>query len=62
MDIRRGVQRVLTLSPSAAKGYYSAIVGAPRCVSSPPACDLSRGVVTDDATSSVIFPPHRAGS
>jgi YVTN family beta-propeller protein len=54
-DIRRGVQRVLTLSPSAAKGYYSAIVGAPRCVSSPLACDLSRGVVTDDATSSVIF-------
>ena len=54
-DIRRGVQRVLTLSPSAAKGYYSAIVGAPRCVSSPPACDLSRGVVIDDATSSVIF-------
>ena len=54
-DIRRGVQRVLTLSPSAAKGYYSAIVGAPRCVSSAPACDLSHGVVTDDATSSVIF-------
>jgi YVTN family beta-propeller protein len=54
-DIRRGLQRVLTLSPSTAKGYYSAIVGAPSCVSSPLACDLSRGVVTDDATSSVIF-------
>lgn len=52
-DIRRGVERAVALSHGA--GYFTAVVGARKCASSPAWCDMSRGIVTDDAASSVIF-------
>jgi YVTN family beta-propeller protein len=35
--------------------YYDSIVGAARCEKSPKACDLSQGIVTDDAAKTVAF-------
>ncbi|HYT78053.1 MAG TPA: ABC transporter substrate-binding protein [Actinomycetota bacterium] len=35
--------------------YYDRIVGADSCVSKPEKCDLSRGIVTDDASGTVTF-------
>jgi YVTN family beta-propeller protein len=43
--------RVGTPVPS----YYDSIVGAARCEKSPEICDLSRGIVTDDAAKTVTF-------
>jgi YVTN family beta-propeller protein len=47
-DIRRGIERNLRGNPGS---YYAGIIGAERCAVSPApeACDLSDGVVTDDA-------------
>jgi YVTN family beta-propeller protein len=53
-DIRRGLQRALTLGSFTA-GYYSGVVGARSCQAHPTSCDLSRGVWTDDATRRVTF-------
>jgi peptide/nickel transport system substrate-binding protein len=53
-DIRRGLARVLRAGGPAAE-LYTGIVGAARCVRRPAACDLSRGVVVDDAAGSVTF-------
>jgi YVTN family beta-propeller protein len=52
-DIRRGVQRALTLAAEGA--YYAHIEGGPNCRAHPPACDLSRGVVSDERTRRVTF-------
>jgi ABC-type transport system substrate-binding protein len=52
-DIRRGVQRALTLAAEGA--YYAHIEGGPNCRAHPAACDLSRGVVTDERTRRVTF-------
>jgi YVTN family beta-propeller protein len=52
-DIRRGVQRALILAPEGA--YYAHIEGGPNCRAHPPACDLSRGVLTDERTRRVTF-------
>jgi peptide/nickel transport system substrate-binding protein len=38
-----------------ATGIYGAILGAAACVKKPAACDLSKGVVVDDATHSVTI-------
>ena len=35
--------------------FYDGIVGANRCEKNPKRCDLSRGIVTDDATKTVAF-------
>jgi YVTN family beta-propeller protein len=53
-DIRRGLARVLRAGGPAA-GLYTGIVGAARCMRRPAACDLSRGIVVDDAAGTVTF-------
>ena len=53
-DIRRGVQRALTLA-GGQSGYFASIVGGPNCRAHPAMCDLSAGVVTDDSTRRVTF-------
>jgi peptide/nickel transport system substrate-binding protein len=51
-DVRQTFERVMRMqSPGA--GYFSAIRGTGRC--SPRRCDLSRGIVTDDARGTVVF-------
>ncbi len=55
-DIRRGLERTIRLERShALPEWYSAIVGAPRCAARPKACDLSRGIVVDDAAGTITF-------
>jgi YVTN family beta-propeller protein len=52
-DFRRGIERLFRVgSPGAS--YFSGIVGAVACAQHPGSCDLSRGIVTDDA-GTVVF-------
>ena len=58
-DFRHAIERVLTIEDplgdaSGGVAYFSGIVGADRCVAGKP-CDLSRGIVTDDARRTVTF-------
>jgi peptide/nickel transport system substrate-binding protein len=54
-DFRRAIERVLAIEPpSAGADYFSGIVDADRCTAGGP-CDLSRGVVSDDARGTVTF-------
>jgi len=41
--------------PGPGVGLYSGIVGAEGCIAKPAGCDLSRGVVADDAAGTVTF-------
>jgi YVTN family beta-propeller protein len=51
-DFRRAIERDLKLGDS----YdYQKIVGEAACVARPARCDLSRGIVTDDAADTVTF-------
>jgi YVTN family beta-propeller protein len=57
-DFRRGIQRQLSFGEVAA--YYEAIRGAPACHRNPRRCDLSAGIVTNDAAGTVTFHLSRA--
>ncbi len=53
-DVRRGLERLFRIgSPGA--DFFTSIVGGERCASHPDACDLSRGIVADDTTRTVVF-------
>jgi YVTN family beta-propeller protein len=53
-DFRRAFERLFRLgSPGAL--LYNGIVGATVCAEHPASCDLSRGIVTDDAARTVTF-------
>ena len=53
-DLRRELERLYTTnSPDA--GDYSALQGAAACTKRPLACDLSRGVITDDRAGTIIL-------
>jgi YVTN family beta-propeller protein len=53
-DLRRELERLYaTNSPDA--DDYSALQGTAACAKRPPACDLSRGVVTDDRAGTIIL-------
>jgi peptide/nickel transport system substrate-binding protein len=55
-DFRRGIQRQLIIGPAAdIPDYYDGILGAPGCQQRPKRCDLSTGIVTDDAAGSITF-------
>ena len=55
-DIRRGIQRQLINGHVAAiPNYYDGIPGASACRQHPRRCDLSAGIVTDDAAGTVTF-------
>ncbi|MBV9207540.1 MAG: winged helix-turn-helix domain-containing protein [Actinobacteria bacterium] len=55
-DIRRGIQRQLSYGPgSGVPAYYDGILGASACLQPPGRCDLSAGVITDDAAGTVTF-------
>ena len=57
-DVRYSLERVYRLRPTpqpAAIDFYRVIVGAARCAKRPSHCDLSRGIVTDDAAGTVSF-------
>jgi YVTN family beta-propeller protein len=52
-DIRRGIQRQLSFG--ATPGYYEVIRGGSACRQHPRRCDLSAGIITDDAAGTVTF-------
>ena len=52
-DFRRGMQRQLSFGLGAA--YYEGILGGSACIKHPKRCDLSAGIVTDDAAGRVTF-------
>jgi peptide/nickel transport system substrate-binding protein len=53
-DVRRALERVLRLN-SPGGHYYRGILGAGGCTSSKSSCDLSRGIVTNDAARTITF-------
>lgn len=53
-DFVLGVRRALTLKDGR-PDFFTGIIGGQNCEDHPDACDLSRGVVTDDATGRVTF-------
>ena len=57
-DFRRGIQRQLSFGDVPA--YYEGILGAPACHRNPRRCDLSAGIVTNDAAGTVTFHLGRA--
>jgi YVTN family beta-propeller protein len=55
-DIRRGIQRQLINGHAAEiPNYYDGIPGASACRQHPRRCDLSAGIITDDAAGTVTF-------
>ena len=55
-DFRRGIQRELIIGPAAGiPDYWDGILGAQACQQHPKQCDLSAGIVTDDAAGRVTF-------
>ena len=52
-DIRRGIQRQLGFGAN--PDYYAGILGAAACHQHPRRCDLSAGIVTNDAAGTVTF-------
>ena len=53
-DLRRELERLYATHSQAAL-FYSALQGAAACTQRPAACDLSRGVITDDRTGTIIL-------
>ncbi len=58
-DFRRAIERVFATpkldgGPSGGTGYYAGILGADACATGK-RCDLSRGIVADDASGTVTF-------
>jgi YVTN family beta-propeller protein len=52
-DLHRGIQRQLSFGAN--PGYYEGILGAQACHQHPRRCDLSAGIVTNDAAGTVTF-------
>ena len=52
-DFRRGIQRELSLGY--APDYYEGILGGQTCQQHPRRCDLSAGIITNDAARTVTF-------
>ena len=53
-DFRRAIERLFRAG-SPGTDFYTTIVGAAGCVRRPNRCDLSRGIVTNDAAGTIIF-------
>src|SRR5450755_761798 len=53
-DLRRELERLYATNSQAAL-FYSALRGAAACTQRPAACDLSRGVITDDRAGTIIL-------
>lgn len=55
-DFRRALERDLILGPSPSNGDpFADVVGGAACAAHPAHCDLSQGVVVDDAANTVTF-------
>ena len=54
-DFRRGIERLFRVQQSPGASLFSGILGATACARHRARCDLSRGIVTDDAARTVVF-------
>ena len=54
-DFLRAFERGWPLNPVAHHDLYGRLVGAKACGKDPPTCDLSEGIVTDDASGTITF-------
>jgi len=54
-DFRRSMERNLRVTRNHLQSFFSAIVGADRCISRPAACDLSAGIVTDSRAGTITI-------
>jgi ABC-type transport system substrate-binding protein len=54
-DFRRGIERLFRVVHSPGASLFAGILGAAACARQPADCDLSRGIVTDDAAGTVVF-------
>ena len=57
-DFRRAIERVFMIDKKVSSSilpFYTGIVGASHCERSPGPCNLTRGIVTDDAADTVTF-------
>jgi class 3 adenylate cyclase/ABC-type transport system substrate-binding protein len=62
-DIRHGLERTYSVNaadylryrPTPDQDFFGAIVGAPKCITSPRSCDLSRGIAVDDKAGTITF-------
>ena len=52
-DFRTGLLKALTVGGN--QEYFAGIVGGRQCIDHPASCDLSAGLITDDAARRVIF-------
>jgi hypothetical protein len=53
-DFLRAIEREFTV-PGPVGSFYQGIVGGNACAKTPKTCDLSKGIVTDDAAGTVTF-------
>jgi YVTN family beta-propeller protein len=53
-DFRAGLERAFKVGGGPVQ-YFASLIGGQQCLQHPPACNLSHGVVADDATSTVTF-------
>ncbi len=53
-DFRRGIERLFRVR-SPGTTYYSGLAGAAACARHPASCNLSRGIITNNATGIVVF-------
>src|SRR5262249_34027205 len=54
-DFRRGLERLLAIGGSYPAAYYKGILGAQACRPHRAPCDLSAGIVTNDAEGTGVF-------
>jgi YVTN family beta-propeller protein len=54
-DFRHSLERGFPLQEYAHQLFYSGLLGGEACVSEPRTCDLSKGIVTDDASRTISF-------
>jgi peptide/nickel transport system substrate-binding protein len=54
-DVPHGIERMFAVGSTIAQPTLQSVVGAPACVQQPTRCDLSKGIVADDAARTVTF-------
>jgi YVTN family beta-propeller protein len=54
-DFRRAIERDFRLGDANARAYYADLIGGVECEARPARCDLSHGIVANDAANTVAF-------
>ena len=54
-DVKASFERIFKVSSPTAGSFYNGIVGATACLAKPATCDLSKGVVVNASTNSVVI-------